>query len=1383
MACAYRPHLGFKGSDTIQKAVSGYVSQGVWLSNYKSEYTAQLKQRFEYVDRKNATFAYTDSSYTIPVLTFIEAVYSSTGKCQGVTFPANTVFKLTVPNRTSGDGGKECSNGEALGVECRSANDSPTCIAVSTSVAWHEACPYTCAICTHSNDIISKFWNKWSTTTTTTFPSATSEQLSPSDSGSGSEPLSPPVSGPFSGSFYGSGPFSGSFYGSGFFSGSGPFSPQPTPDNDKLIRINASTGAIQVDPLPSGTYTGLQVVATLPSGKVINLTDSWNLTVIPRPAFSVTWKYDRDPIPPAVLNAEYKYNAGKDYIVSEQVDVKENNKIFNILDGASSIIYRTAGGSRKLPPGLKLDLGSGRIYGAPIKAGVFHVDILAEDLDNEGYKVKVHRGNAQPKVIHSVDIVVNECTNDVTCNNHGKCDHLEDLYDGISTCRCNFGYAGLACETPTLAYYIVAILFGLGGVPAAIYVYKLRKRAMAPVDFEAKLQELIDAGDIEVPTDDQEHHQQLPKTGLSGKRPLAVKTKLEIAAGILVAHGHFLSTAVDVTGPAAPAASACPPKIEYLKALAPITSGVGLGHQTAAIAPRQVQIDTSGGKSVGLYLNDRPNGRGLVVRGCIPGGQAEKTGQIFSNDVVTHVNGTDITGMTMAEVGPLIATTTTPTFTLVAPEGVSNLSAGWECKSTPEGSKNDAGVEYKESQSSMYQRVVTDGADQSDASSAAFLKQALLSTPLLSLHEACKLATVHCQQDLQKEATAALEFALALLQSPTLGPKYAALGFSVVDVAVVHVYTQETELYPCMNGALGGWGKPDPDGMRGLTHYMGIIKLLFNALEKLPPMSGEEVFRGVRNVKLDVLLKGKGVGDVLIWGAFTSTSVDADTLHDPVFFGFEPGLGERVIFHIRNETGVRIQELSEKGCLFGYADEDEEEVLLKPGSKFVIDAITSLADDITQVQMHEVVEDEEHLELKKKKKKTKNGAFVTRSPSGNDIGGATNTAATWSCAACTFDNTAIATACAMCDTPKVASIPNQLQSSGLNPASAADDYTAADAASSTAATTALTYTQGLVEGSAYASASPSASTTDFNDYQLCMYQRVLIPEVDQSDEDGVALLRNSLPDTPLVSLHEACRRASVHCVSSLQREATAALEFASALLESPVAGPKYAALGLTVVDVAVVNLYTQETPLYLFMNGALGGWGRDGKQGIMHYMCIIKLLFNAIKKLTPLSGETVFRGVYNVTLDVLLNGNGVGDTLVWGAFTSTSVDADTLHEFINIEPGLAGCVVFHIKNETGVRIQELSNKGSFFGYADEDEEEVLLKPGSAFVIDAINSLSSNLPHVPSNGNASSSIGLVNMTHAVGSGYVAGLQEFGGYYDDVDDGYEGIGRITSETTLL
>lgn len=179
---------------------------------------------------------------------------------------------------------------------------------------------------------------------------------------------------------------------------------------------------------------------------------------------------------------------------------------------------------------------------------------------------------------------------------------------------------------------------------------------------------------------------------------------------------------------------------------------------------------------------------------------------------------------------------------------------------------------------------------------------------------------------------------------------------TLIDVAVVHVYTQETELYHCMNGALGGWGKPDPDGLQGLTHYTGIIKLLFNALEKLPPMSGEEVFRGVRNVKLNVLLKGKGVGDIVIWGAFTSTSVDAGTLHDPTFFGFEPGLGERVIFHIRNETGVRIQELSEKGCLFGYTDEDEEEVLLKPGSRFVIDSITSLSEEITQVQMHEVVD-------------------------------------------------------------------------------------------------------------------------------------------------------------------------------------------------------------------------------------------------------------------------------------------------------------------------------------------------------------------------------------------------------------------------------------------
>lgn len=42
------------------------------------------------------------------------------------------------------------------------------------------------------------------------------------------------------------------------------------------------------------------------------------------------------------------------------------------------------------------------------------------------------------------------------------------------------------------------------------------------------------------------------------------------------------------------------------------------------------------------------------------------------------------------------------------------------------------------------------------------------------------------------------------------------------------------------------------------------------------------------------------------------------------------------------------------GSLF----DDEEEVLLKPGSKFGIDSVTSLAEEITQVQMHEVDEDE-----------------------------------------------------------------------------------------------------------------------------------------------------------------------------------------------------------------------------------------------------------------------------------------------------------------------------------------------------------------------------------------------------------------------------------------
>jgi hypothetical protein len=67
------------------------------------------------------------------------------------------------------------------------------------------------------------------------------------------------------------------------------------------------------------------------------------------------------------------------------------------------------------------------------------------------------------------------------------------------------------------------------------------------------------------------------------------------------------------------------------------------------------------------------------------------------------------------------------------------------------------------------------------------------------------------------------------------------------------------------------------------------------------------------------------------------------------------------VFTIIIKSGVRIKHFSLLGSMigaylqpFGSPDQDEDEVLLRPGTKFMIDAINRHANGITEVVMHEV---------------------------------------------------------------------------------------------------------------------------------------------------------------------------------------------------------------------------------------------------------------------------------------------------------------------------------------------------------------------------------------------------------------------------------------------
>ena len=59
-------------------------------------------------------------------------------------------------------------------------------------------------------------------------------------------------------------------------------------------------------------------------------------------------------------------------------------------------------------------------------------------------------------------------------------------------------------------------------------------------------------------------------------------------------------------------------------------------------------------------------GKGLAIKAVDAGGQADASGKVKPDQVVTHVNGTDVTEMSMEEMAPIIKSLPTTKFTLAA---------------------------------------------------------------------------------------------------------------------------------------------------------------------------------------------------------------------------------------------------------------------------------------------------------------------------------------------------------------------------------------------------------------------------------------------------------------------------------------------------------------------------------------------------------------------------------------------------------------------------------------------------------------------------------------------------------------------------------------------
>lgn len=202
-----------------------------------------------------------------------------------------------------------------------------------------------------------------------------------------------------------------------------------------------------------------------------------------------------------------------------------------------------------------------------------------------------------------------------------------------------------------------------------------------------------------------------------------------------------------------------------------------------------------------------------------------------------------------------------------------------------------------------------------------------------------------------------------------------------------------------------------------------------------------------------------------------------------------------------------------------------------------------------------------------------------------------------------------------------------------------------------------------------------------------------------------------LRGTPAVSLLLAVLKAAEHCNTPKRFDFKAAVKeaesFGATLLKT--APPHSLPTGLTAANIAALHVYTQHTPLYSGLNGALGGWGDGGTAAVPHYLPYAKQFVAAAAKLPRFEGK-VYRGI-RLPPSAILGGKVVGDILVLPTFVSASTESDVLldEHFLGMGDLGARTVIQYIVF-TAVQIKR---------YSAMDEGEVVLLPETRVVIDGI----------------------------------------------------------------
>ena len=154
-------------------------------------------------------------------------------------------------------------------------------------------------------------------------------------------------------------------------------------------------------------------------------------------------------------------------------------------------------------------------------------------------------------------------------------------------------------------------------------------------------------------------------------------------------------------------------------------------------------------------------------------------------------------------------------------------------------------------------------------------------------------------------------------------------GFTEEDAEVIAMYTfdfgpenYEMNPYRMVNRELIG------RNTKTLMEVKDLLYLVMHALRKLPRVTGQTLYRGVR-VAMNLDTDHYSEGNVVTWPALSSTSPDSRNIK--TFLSKGGGKVKGTMFIIENGWGYNIQPYS----LFP----DEEEILLEPERQFMVKSV------------------------------------------------------------------------------------------------------------------------------------------------------------------------------------------------------------------------------------------------------------------------------------------------------------------------------------------------------------------------------------------------------------------------------------------------------------